>query len=311
MEKKDIKNCAIIYNPVSTGFKKEKLYKIKEVLENNNIESIILPSEKKGHVIDLIKQANENSDLIMTLGGDGTVSEAYKAFNEINQRAYYSHVPTGTTNDMAKNFNVRFKDADLITKDILNGEIVEMDSFKINDEVVAYTSVFGYLAHVPYVTSSKLKQKLSHGGYVLSAFPYIIKKPVKYNITYETDNIKGNCNCILGSISNSKGFAGIELFPKADLSDGKLELLLITKSNKELIASIVKDYLKKDVNLDKYKNYIIKDTSKNIKLTFNDIFPTYPFDNDGEKSLILPDKNNPTVNFSVAKPIKVLKRKLI
>lgn len=308
--KKLVKNCTILYNPVSTGFKKKNLSLITNVIEQNGIKVETAESLRKGHIIDLVKQANKENNLILTLGGDGTVSEAYKALNEVEQKGLYAHVPTGTTNDMAQNFDVKYKDADKIVEDILNGEVVMMDSYKINDEITAYTSVFGYLAHVPYVTNAKLKRTLGHAGYVISAFPYIIKKPQKYNITYETDNIKGNCECMLGAISNSKGFAGIDLYPNANLSDGKLELLLVTKANPKLITNLVRDYLKNDIDLDKYKDYIVTDSSNNIKLTFNDIYPKYSFDNDGEKSLVLPNKENPEVTFEVAKPIKVLKRKL-
>lgn len=309
MEPKHIKSCSIIYNPISTGFKKDNLYKIEKVLKRNDIDVNILQSQEKNHVIELVKNANEYSDLILTLGGDGTVSEAYDAFNQINQKAYYAHIPTGTTNDMAKNYDIRFKDADLITKDILDGDIVEMDSIKMNNEIVAYTSVFGYLAHVPYITSRTIKKILGQGGYVLSAFPYIIKSPIQYNITIETDNIKGNYNCMLGSISNSKGFAGKNLFPDANLSDGKLELLLVTKSDKKLIASLAKDYLKDNIDLTKYKDYIITDSSNKIKLTFNDKYPKYPFDNDGEKSKQIISKENNTIFYEPGKKIKVLKRK--
>lgn len=305
-----IKNCTILYNPVSTGFKEKNLNKIINVIKQNGINVETAKSLKKGHIIDLVKQADNENNLILTLGGDGTVSEAYKALNEVEQKGLYAHVPTGTTNDMAQNFDVRYKDADKIVEDILNGEVKFMDSYKINDEIVAYTSVFGYLAHVPYVTSSKLKRNLGHAGYVISAFPYIIKKPEKYNITYETDNFKGNCECMLGAVSNSKGFAGIDLYPNANLSDRKLELLLVTKANPKLITNLVRDYLKNDINLNKYKDCIVTDSSNNIKLTFNDNYPKYPFDNDGEKSLVLPNIDNPYVTFEVAKAIKVLKRKL-
>ena len=211
---------------------------------------------------------------------------------------------------MSKNLDVRYKDADKITRDILNGEVTLMDSFKVNNEIACYTSVFGYLAHVPYVTPSILKRSLKKGGYILYAGKYIIKKPVKYNISYETDNIKGNTDCILGAVSNSKGFAGINIYKDAVLNDGKLELLLIKEPTPSLIAKVVRDYLRDDVDLNKYKDYLIMDKTSNIKLTFNDTYPAFSFDNDGEKSSIKPDWANKDVTFSIAKPVKVLKRKI-
>jgi len=97
-------------------------------------------------------ETDKENELIITLGGDGTVSEAYKGLNMIKQQGLYTHVPTGTANDMAKNYDVKYSDAKKITEDILNGEVSYMDSFKVNDEFAAYTSVFGYLAQLRYCT---------------------------------------------------------------------------------------------------------------------------------------------------------------
>lgn len=264
----------------------------------------------EGHLIELVKESDDNDTLVITLGGDGTVGEAYKAYNKIDQKGLYAHVPTGTTNDMAKNFDVRYKDADKIVKDILNGDVELFDSYKMNDEIVSYTSVFGYLAQVPYVTNKNMKKHLGHAGYVLSAFPYIIKRPEHYLIEYETDNIIGQANCILGAITNSKGFGGIDLYKNVSLNDEKLELLLVKNANPKLIASLVSDYISNTIDLNKYKDYLIMDSSSNIRLTFKETYPKFAFDNDGEKSNEIITYGNDTVIYKPAKKIKILKRKV-
>ena len=189
MKKHNIKDSVVIYNPISTSFKKESITKIASTLKNHGITPEFEESKYQGHLIELIKDFDKKDRLIITLGGDGTVSESYIALNEITQEGIYAHIPTGTTNDMAKNYNVRYKDADKILEDILNGEITELDSFKINNEVVAYISLFGYLSHIPYATNPFLKKKLGHLGYVLTGLGDMIKNPIpsKFNVRYETD----------------------------------------------------------------------------------------------------------------------------
>lgn len=154
-----------------------------------------------------------------------------------------------------------------------------------------------------------MKKYLGHKGYILSAFPYIIKKPEKYLVEYETDNIKGTANCILGAVTNSKGFAGIDLYNDIKLNDEKIELLLIKELNANLIMNLTKDYLRNDIDLKKYKDYLIMDSSKNIRLTFKERYPEFNFDNDGEKSNQTLTYGLDTANYSPAKQIKVLKRK--
>ena len=311
MNKQKINDCIVLYNPVSTSFKKDSIEKISRILKTYNINPEFEESRYEGHLINLIKSADKENRLLVTLGGDGTVSEAYRALNDISQQGIYAHIPTGTTNDMAKNYNVKYKDADLILKDILDGEIKFVDSFKINNEIVAYISLFGYLSHVPYATNPKLKKNLGHLGYVIRGLYDMAKNPIpsKFNVSYETDNLKGNETCILGAISNSVGFAGIDLYRDVKLDDGKIELLLIKELSPSLIASVAKDYFKNDINLAKYKEHIVTDKSSKIKLTFEgDKFPKFPFNNDGEKSNILPTYKDNEVTIEIAKPIKVMKK---
>lgn len=308
MTKHNIKKCEIIYNPVSTGFKENDINLIAKTMKENNIIPNFKKSMYEGHLIELVKESDDNDTLVITLGGDGTVGEAYKAYNKIDQKGLYAHVPTGTTNDMAKNFDVRYKDADKIVKDILNGDVELFDSYKMNDEIVSYTSVFGYLAQVPYVTNKNMKKRLGHAGYVLSAFPYIIKSPEHYLIEYETDNIIGQANCILGAITNSKGFAGINLYKNVSLNDEKLELLLVRNANPKLIASLVSDYISNTIDLNKYKDYLIMDSSSNIRLTFKETYPKFAFDNDGEKSNEIITYGNDTVIYKPAKNKDIKKK---
>lgn len=309
MKKENLKKCTIIYNPVSTGFKENSVNLIAKTVKENDIEPCFMKSMYEGHVKELIKEADDKNSLIITLGGDGTVSEAYQALNEIKQKGIYSHVPTGTTNDMAKNYNVTSKDVSRAVNDILNGEIKYLDSYSVNGKIAAYTSVFGHLAHVPYITNPKLKKNLGHAGYVITALKDLIKKPVKYNIDYETDTKKGNCNCIIGAITNSKGFAGVDLFPDALLDDGKLELLLINDINANMIAKLFGEYLRNTVDLSKHTTCMLTDSSSKIKIKFNDIYPKYPVDIDGENSHVLPNYVDDTLEFEPAKKIRVLLNK--
>lgn len=306
MERNDLKKCIIIYNPVSTGFKESSVGQIAKTVKSYGIEPYFMKSMYEGHVKDLVKTYDDNNNIIITLGGDGTVSESYQALNEINQKGIYSHVPTGTTNDMAKNFNVNEKNVSKIIENVLNGEIKYLDSYSVNDKIAAYTSVFGHLAHIPYVTNPKLKKNFGHAGYVITALKDLVKKPVIYNIDYETNNMSGNCDCIIGAVTNSKGFAGVELFKNVALDDGKLELLIIKNINAKTICKLFKEYLKNDVDLNKHNDCMIVDSSSEIKIKFNDVYPKYPIDIDGENSLILPNYVDSELTFKPAKKIRVL-----
>ena len=305
----NIKNCKVIYNPISTSFNEDSLKDIERVNKYYGINTILLPSEYPGHLIELIKEHDDADSLILTLGGDGTVNEAYKAYNEIVQYGAYSHIPTGTTNDMAKNYNVIANNTVGILDNILNGEIVNLNSMKINGEACAYVSAFGYLSYIPYVTNSWMKKNMHHAGYVVRALPDLIKGPRKYNVTYDVDGVKGEEKCILGAITNSNGFGGVDIFPYANLEDNKIELLLLKSLSPALIASMFKDYLKNDIDLSRYGDHVLTLSGKNIELEFNKKYPNHYFDNDGEKSNVYVDNDHNTVVATLGKDVHVLRRK--
>lgn len=315
-----IKDCVVLYNPVSTGFKEKDKDNVMKIIQAHGIKSYWAKSLYEGHLTKMVQDYDEKDRLILTMGGDGTVGEAYEAFYKNHgQSGVYAHIPTGTANDMAKNYDVKYKEPALIIEDILNGEIKKIDTYSINGKPSAYVSAFGYLTHIPFVTPSFLKNYFRYFGYIMEAAIDPIThpsnlvnliSPPKYNISYETDNLCATDNFILGAVANSKGFAGINVFDNAKLDDRKIELLLVKDLPISVIMSIAKDFFgKKSVDLKKYKDHIILDHSSEIKLTFNEKFPKYPVDVDGENSKIIPTYKDRDLIFKVEEPVRVMKRK--
>jgi len=154
-------NFSIIYNPIATQFSQAALdHLIFKFVEKGLKLNTVAKSEYSGHVIKLIKELDPVSDYLITFGGDGTVNEAVRAFNDIEQHSVYAHISVGTTNDMANNFNLVRKNAiKSIDKLAEKGKECLMDSIIVNGEPVCYVSAFGYIAAVPYLVNPTLKKK--------------------------------------------------------------------------------------------------------------------------------------------------------
>lgn len=210
---------------------------------------------------------------------------------------------------MAKNYEVKENDPDKIVMDILNGKVTMFDTYSINGQIAAYIAVFGHLAHVPFVTDPKLKKRFVYAGYIISAGKEIIKKPIKYDISYETETISGRDEFILGVISNTKEFAGINFYEDTKLNDGKIELLLLKNISAKMITTIANDFLHNRINLKNYSEHLVLAQTEKIKLNFNNNFPQYPVDVDGENSKIIPNYVDRDLIFKVEKPIRIMKRK--
>lgn len=280
------KKCSIIYNPVATGLTDSIKSDIVQAVSEKGYECSLIESEFKGHVVELIELENKKSDLILTIGGDGTVSEAFRGFEGIRQKALYSHIPLGTTNDMANNFGIAKLSPKDAVYEILNGDENEIDMVKMNNSSFAYVSAWGILTSVPYRTSNKAKKRFGHAAYVSAAMPELMQKLVgldkKLNITYEIDGKYYDEKVLLGAVSNSIGFGGVKLYKDAILNDGIFEVILVKDLNTKTVLSLFRDYLKNNIDLEKYKECFKIIKTDNIEISFNGNPPKYKADNDGE-----------------------------
>lgn len=86
-------------------------------------------------------------------------------------------------------------------------------------------------------------------------------------------------------------------------------MLLLKMPSIKTIFEITKDFFENKIDLSKYEKYVLLTKSSQIKLTFNDKFPNYPVDVDGENSLITPNYADNDLIFKVEKPVKVMKAK--
>ncbi len=65
--------AAIVYNPNATGMNDEVLRSMNMTLANQNVIVSEMQSRYPGETVELVKKANEDNELIVTMGGDGTL----------------------------------------------------------------------------------------------------------------------------------------------------------------------------------------------------------------------------------------------
>lgn len=276
--------CSIIYNPNSSGVKGTKVIDdICKILETN-YEVKTYKSDGPGLGTKYVKEANKDSDLIISVGGDGTFDEIIRGMYNEKQKAIISHIPMGTTNDLGRTFNLIGDPIDSLKK-ILSGRKTTIDILTINDVPYAYVAAFGYLTYIAYDTPENLKKALGKSAYVLYGGTQTLRKPEVYNIEYEIDGKKYKTECILGAISNSKGFAGFELYDDFKLNDGKFEIIFVPNISKIEMLKLLKTISMDKKTIVDNPSIVVHKKVSNIKIKFDKA----PIDNwtlDGEKEVL-------------------------
>ncbi len=220
----------VLYNPKASGMNAEVLEKVRKELQIVG-EVTLKESTYKGHIIDLIKESNETSDWIITLGGDGTFGEAFKGLDDVTQKANYTHISMGTANDTAHNFNLAPGNIDKSLELLKKAEETDVDMISVNDIPFGYVSALGAFSKVTYSTPAYLKKTLGKFGYYLfSGISCLSEVPNLFNpmqIRYSKNGEIIYTKALTTIVSNTTTFGGFKLYPSAKINDGLFEVTIL------------------------------------------------------------------------------------
>ena len=220
-----MKSCTIIYNPNSGHvFKTKYLKEYKKILTKNGYNPKFIGTQHSGHAKEIVNHL-EPTDLVISMGGDGTFNEVMSGNLERKKPLILAHIPVGTTNDVGVMFGYG-KDIKKNLKLLLDGTIKGMDICVINGRPFVYVAGFGKFMQIPYNTPRKLKKKYGYMAYLLEGVKDFFNPTKMYDITYKVNGIEKRGLYSFMLISNANRIAGINNFYKdVKLDDDQFEVL--------------------------------------------------------------------------------------
>lgn len=221
----------ICYNPFSgkQNFEKHLNYVIKR-LKTKYDEVKVYRSLYEKTITTYIKGFGNSFDLIIVVGGDGSLNEAINGLMTLVKRPPLAYIPMGTVNDVGHLLKLK-KNIRGVLNIILKGKTTKMDVGKIEDRYFAYGCGIGKFTNVSYDVSMKLKKKFGRLAYFIEA--------AKHLQTTEKMNLKIYCNdeeisedFYVVLILNSARIAGFRPHRviKPKLNDGIFDLTLVSKA---------------------------------------------------------------------------------
>ena len=233
-----MKKCVLIINPNSgKNLDEDYIFDFQKILQKYDYETVIYFTARSKHATNIISKLEDDTDLVISVGGDGTFNEIVNGNLKRKHKLLLAHIPVGTTNDIGAMFGYG---PDILEnlKMVLDGAVKEIDICTINKKAFVYVAGFGKFMNVPYETPRNLKSKYGHLAYVIEAIKNFVSPTELYDITYKIDDkiYSGEYSFML--ISNANRIAGINNFYKeVKLDDDKFEVLLCNLTKK---ADIVK-----------------------------------------------------------------------
>lgn len=226
--------CLFVYNPHSgkSGLVKRINFIIQE-LESIYDEVDYKPTEYAGHARKIAADSCGKYDVLIVSGGDGTFNEIINGLGEKPDAPIVGYLPSGTVNDISRSLNIprNLKKALNVIRD---NNVFYHDIFKCNKDYGIYFCGAGAFTSTSYATEQKNKKKWGKIAYFFHCISDL-DKIEDFDITISNDNgYITSGKYIMMLIINSRSAAGFKMNSKADLSDGKVDIILIKRENKKL-----------------------------------------------------------------------------
>ena len=298
-----MKKCVVIINPKSGDSKGiREVKKIETIIENYNYDVKIILTKYRGHAKEIMKNLDNDIDLAISVGGDGTFSEVMNGNLERNKRIVLAHLPVGTTNDIGHMYGLG---NNLYTnlKLILEGTIKKVDVGLINNHAFTYVASYGKFMDIPYKTPQELKKRLGYIAYILEVVKRIFHHIPKYKINFYINGEKHTGKYTFIIISNANRIAGINNFYNdIKLDDDKLEVMFCSLNKK---IDILKAFYTLKTSDVKYISGIEIYEVNHLKIEFLDkvkswctdgeefegLNNVYEVDLENEIEMLIPNKN--------------------
>lgn len=239
------KTIWFIINP-NSGIGKSQLVSLilKDFLNLTQINYQVFKTQFKGHAQQIAQEAIDNSiDVIVAIGGDGTINEISKVI--VNTNIALGIIPAGSGNGLARFLKIPFNLHTAI-KIINNHKIKIIDTLDINGELAVSISGIGFDAMI----ADKFKHTKVRGllSYIYYSFTTFLKyKPETYHLSINNDFREVEALFIAFANSNQFG-SNIVISPHAVINDGLFEVCIFKKPSVPKLIRIAPKFFRKTID---------------------------------------------------------------
>ena len=276
-----------IINPIS-GTGKQK--GIEKYITKYIKDFEIVHTKKSGEATIISKNAaKENIDVVVAVGGDGTVNECLKGL--VNTNTALGVIPCGSGNGFAYHVGMQ-SNIEKAVKQLNNSRIETIDSCTVNGFPFVNVSGIGFDAHIADLfLTLKVRGFFSYVKLILSELSYNAKE---YSIFY--NNIERKVKAYMIDFANASQFGNnAKISPRSDFQDGLIDFVIVNNFPKWKIPVILfmllsgRLHLSKHVEIIQCKKMTIRTENTNLHL-------------DGEPIKL----SNPVVVTILPKSLKIL-----
>ena len=212
---------------------------LKEVYD----EVYVRETKQEGDAVVFAQDACvQQYDAVISMGGDGTVSETINGLAEQPHRPIFGLIPLGTVNDFARALSIPL-DHEEAASVVSSQRTKAADIGKINNQFFMNVLAVGAVAEATYNVSVKQKTLLGPLAYLIEGGKALVKKtPFKLTVNHDLGKWQGEAYLMVAALTNSVGGFNT-VAPDAQINDGKIHVLIIKDLSLPNIMKIVPSLL--------------------------------------------------------------------
>ena len=220
-----------VINPIAGGGKAKALRSlIDEIMDKYNREYDLILTSKPGEATSIAENNVDEYEIIVAVGGDGTVNEV--AIGLINKnKGTLGIIPGGTGNDLAKSLDISL-DPRQALETLCRGLKRDIDIGNVNGSNFLNISSVGFDAEV-VINNVEIKKKIkSRISYAISVVYTLFNFKTK-KIQIDIDGKILNEEIMLLAVGNGKYYGGgMKILPKAMVDDGYFDICVVSRVSK-------------------------------------------------------------------------------
>ncbi|MED1460277.1 YegS/Rv2252/BmrU family lipid kinase [Bacillus safensis] len=232
------KKAMLIYNGNAGQKNMEKTLGQTVPLLSLHIDELILkPTKQPNDAYDFCRQIDETVELLIILGGDGTVHECMNGIGGLEKRPAVAILPGGTCNDFSRTLGIP-QQMQKAAQMIVDGKEKKVDLIKAEDRYVLNFWGIGLIADTSNNINDKEKAVLGKISYFTSALR-TLQQTDPFHVRIETEEESWDEEAVIVLVMNGHfiGTNRIDL-PHAAINDGKAEILICRNTSFSALKEI-------------------------------------------------------------------------
>lgn len=195
---------------------------IKKEMDSSLWDTKICYTSGKGDAYEMSKQGSGSFDMVVAVGGDGTVNEVGRGL--IGCSTPMGIIPTGSGNGLARFLKMPFK-INRALQAITHHQVKAIDVIKLNEFYSFNVAGIGFDAFISHsFASRKNRGPLAYMQLVMQEFPNYKASSYKITVEGKTKEV----NAFLISFANSSQWGNnVHIAPRAKIDDGLIDVCLI------------------------------------------------------------------------------------